>query len=144
MVFIVIQHVFLFFCLSQRVAHLFINPLSLLCFFLCGFVCGVSQMAYRLMVRRIWNLPVKDLRCPHLCAPTLLPRSTSPALSRPLSVTARQNVSFSVQDHEDFTERVINSNLPVLVDFHAQCVSTLGRRSNVDCLDAHPCYSQVS
>lgn len=25
-----------------------------------------------------------------------------------------------MQDHDDFTERVINSDLPVLVDFHAQ------------------------
>ncbi|XP_061080424.1 thioredoxin, mitochondrial-like isoform X2 [Conger conger] len=71
-------------------------------------------MAYRLVVRRIWNLPVKDLRSPHLCAP-------SPALlSRSLSVAPRRSVSFSVQDHDDFTDRVINSNLPVLVDFHAQ------------------------
>lgn len=28
-------------------------------------------------------------------------------------------MSFNVQDGDDFTERVINSDLPVLVDFHA-------------------------
>ncbi|KAG5832966.1 hypothetical protein ANANG_G00296860 [Anguilla anguilla] len=74
-------------------------------------------MAYRLIVRRIWNAPVKDIRCPRLCASSasLFSRAPSP----PVSVTSRRNVSFSVQDQEDFTERVINSNLPVLVDFHA-------------------------
>ncbi|KAJ8345287.1 hypothetical protein SKAU_G00294800 [Synaphobranchus kaupii] len=81
-------------------------------------------MAYRLIVRRIWNLPVKDLRFPQLCTspstPTSLCASWTSLLSRSLSVTSSRNVSFSVQDQDDFTERVINSSLPVLVDFHAQ------------------------
>ncbi|KAG9343920.1 hypothetical protein JZ751_013307 [Albula glossodonta] len=90
-------------------------------------------MAHRLLIRRIWNLPVRELRCPPLCASPSFPapicasaaapapsRSPSLSLPRSLSVTSRRSVSFSVQDHEDFTERVINSSLPVLVDFHAQ------------------------
>ncbi|KAI1884056.1 hypothetical protein AGOR_G00222460 [Albula goreensis] len=92
-----------------------------------------NAMAHRLLVRRIWNLPVRELRCPPLCASPSFPapicasaaapapsRSPSLSLPRSLSVTSRRGVSFSVQDHEDFTERVINSSLPVLVDFHAQ------------------------
>ncbi|KAJ8251675.1 hypothetical protein GJAV_G00223900 [Gymnothorax javanicus] len=84
-------------------------------------VLSNCEMAYRLLVRRIWNLPVKDLHCPQLRGPsaTLLSRSQSLVLSRALSITSRRNASFSVQDHEDFAERVINSDLPVLVDFHA-------------------------
>lgn len=46
--------------------------------------------------------------------------SPSRSLPRSLSHTSRRHVSFNVQDHEDFTDRVINNDLPVLVDFHAQ------------------------
>ncbi|KAG7459320.1 hypothetical protein MATL_G00209410 [Megalops atlanticus] len=83
-----------------------------------------KEMAYRLLVRRIWTPPVKDLCCPTFCGspsiPSPLYASSSSLPSRSLSVTSRHNVSFSVQDNEDFMERVINSSLPVLVDFHAQ------------------------
>lgn len=91
----------------------------------------VSQMAHRLLLRRIWTLSAKDVRS--------LPASTAAATSsfstsslqctatrasflspRSLPRSPRRKVSFNVQDHEDFTERVINSELPVLVDFHAQ------------------------
>ncbi|XP_020342330.1 thioredoxin, mitochondrial isoform X2 [Oncorhynchus kisutch] len=88
-------------------------------------------MAHRLLVRRIWTLSVKDLRC--LLASTSsfstsLRSSTTPlsflspkhTLPCSLPHTSRREVSFNVQDHEDFTERVINSALPVLIDFHAQ------------------------
>ncbi|XP_042360984.1 thioredoxin, mitochondrial [Plectropomus leopardus] len=91
-------------------------------------------MAHRLLVRRIWTSSVKDIRC--------LPASTAASLSsfsaslqsaktrvsllspsrtlpRSLPHVSRRGVSFNVQDHDDFTDRVINSQLPVLVDFHA-------------------------
>lgn len=89
-------------------------------------------MAHRLLVRRIWTLSVKDVRCPRAPSSALystsLCSSASPqtllsprrSLPRALPVTARREVSFNVQDQEDFTERVINSELPVVVDFHAQ------------------------
>lgn len=92
-------------------------------------------MAHRLLIRRIWTLSKKDIRClPTSTATTASSFSTSlqsaqsrvlflsPSRSLPRSLphTFSRTVSFNVQDHEDFTERVINSELPVLVDFHAQ------------------------
>ncbi|XP_036407989.1 LOW QUALITY PROTEIN: thioredoxin, mitochondrial-like [Megalops cyprinoides] len=82
-------------------------------------------MVYRLLVRRIWTLPIKDLCCPTFCGspsiPSPLYASSSSLPLRSLSVISSHNVSFSVQDNKDFTERVINSSLgPVLVGFHAQ------------------------
>ncbi|XP_053299539.1 thioredoxin, mitochondrial [Pleuronectes platessa] len=93
-------------------------------------------MAHRLLLRRIWTLSSKEIRC--------LPSSTASVASSSFSTSLQSNtarvfllspsrtaprslphtfsraVSFNVQDHDDFTERVINSELPVLVDFHAQ------------------------
>ncbi|XP_064842587.1 thioredoxin, mitochondrial-like [Oncorhynchus masou masou] len=88
-------------------------------------------MAHRLLVRRIWTLSVKYLRCLPASTSsfsTSLRSSTTPlsflspkhTLPRSLPHTSRREVSFNVQDHEDFTERVIKSELPVLIDFHAQ------------------------
>ncbi|XP_030649633.1 thioredoxin, mitochondrial [Chanos chanos] len=94
-------------------------------------------MATRLLVRRIWTFSVKDIRyrlpssssvlCSSSYSTSLSPSSApqsflspSRSLPRSLPLTSRREVSFNVQDHEDFTERVINSELPVLVDFHAQ------------------------
>ncbi|XP_071258294.1 thioredoxin, mitochondrial-like isoform X2 [Salvelinus alpinus] len=90
-----------------------------------------TEMAHRLLVCRIWTLSVKDLRCLPASTSsfsTSLRSSTTPlsllspkrTLPRSLPHTSRREVSFNVQDHEDFTERVINSELPVLIDFHAQ------------------------
>ncbi|XP_061087795.1 thioredoxin, mitochondrial-like [Conger conger] len=88
-------------------------------------------MAYRQLVRRVWALSVRDLRCfPVSTSAFISPRgspsatwqparSPSLTLSRSLSLTPARHVSFNVQDADDFTERVINSDLPVLVDFHA-------------------------
>ncbi|KAM9392533.1 thioredoxin, mitochondrial [Pholidichthys leucotaenia] len=93
-------------------------------------------MAHRLLVRRIWMLSMKDIRClptPVAAVATSSSFSTSlqstttrvsflsplRSLPRVLPHTSRREVSFNVQDGEDFTERVINSELPVLVDFHA-------------------------
>ncbi|KAM4635517.1 thioredoxin, mitochondrial [Polymixia lowei] len=95
-------------------------------------------MAHRLLIRRLCTISAKDLRClpasTATCSFSTSPFSTSlqsatPRLSflsasrtLPCSLphTSRRGVSFNVQDHEDFTERVINSELPVLIDFHAQ------------------------
>ncbi|KAM6914263.1 thioredoxin, mitochondrial isoform 1-T3 [Lycodopsis pacificus] len=91
-------------------------------------------MAHRLLVHRIWTLSAKDIRClPASAAASSFSTSSlqsaatrasflspSRSLPRPLPHTSRREVSFNVQDHEDFTVRVINSDLPVLVDFHAQ------------------------
>ena len=95
-------------------------------------------MAHRLLVRRIWTLSAKDIRCLRTSTAATASssfsnslQSTTPRVSflspsrtlpRSLPHTSRREVSFNVQDHEDFTERVINSELPVLIDFHAQWV----------------------
>ncbi|XP_056308922.1 thioredoxin, mitochondrial [Danio aesculapii] len=87
-------------------------------------------MAFRLLARRVSRFSMKDVRV------LILPSSSSsrssisscfrtapPLISRSIPrlpyITSR-SVSFNVQDHDDFTERVINSELPVLIDFHAQ------------------------
>ncbi|XP_027879399.1 thioredoxin, mitochondrial [Xiphophorus couchianus] len=89
-------------------------------------------MAHRFLARRIWTLSVTDVRCLPSCAVASSSFSTSlhpvsrrasflaPSRSLAVSHAVRRAVSFNVQDNEDFTERVINSDLPVLVDFHAQ------------------------
>ncbi|AWP18478.1 Thioredoxin mitochondrial [Scophthalmus maximus] len=95
-----------------------------------------GKMAHRLLVRRVWTLSVKDLRCLPASSATTASSSfsTSPqsptarvvfvsrsrSLPRSLTHTFSRAASFNVQDHDDFTERVINSELPVLIDFHAQ------------------------
>ncbi|XP_048868790.1 thioredoxin, mitochondrial-like [Brienomyrus brachyistius] len=94
------------------------------------------MMSCRIIARRICARRLGDLRRPpasafrpcsgsmgHIvCPPSYTPSSLGPSLllSRSLSLTCRRHESFSVQDADDFTERVINSSLPVLVDFHAQ------------------------
>ncbi|XP_049602097.1 thioredoxin, mitochondrial [Syngnathus scovelli] len=93
-------------------------------------------MAHRLLARRIWTLSAKDIRRLPASSPAVVSASfstslqpSSPrvsflspthALPRGLPHTSRRQVSFTVQDNEDFTERVVNSELPVLIDFHAQ------------------------
>ncbi|KAF3700583.1 Thioredoxin, mitochondrial [Channa argus] len=90
-------------------------------------------MAFRLLVRRIWTLSAKDIRYLPASTATITPTSSfSTSLqsnaarvsflspSRSLPHISHRGVSFNVQDQEDFTDRVINSQLPVLVDFHAQ------------------------
>lgn len=98
----------------------------------------LSQMAQRLLARRIWThaandlcfLPVSTATTASSCFSTSLQSTTSSVSFRSASRTLPnslphifyRNVSFNVQDHEDFTERVINSQLPVLIDFHAKWV----------------------
>ncbi|XP_034059814.1 thioredoxin, mitochondrial isoform X2 [Gymnodraco acuticeps] len=84
-------------------------------------------MAHRLLVRRFWTLSSKDLRCLPVSSSfsTSLQSSRVPVLSRSRSrslalASLRQAASFNIQDHDDFDVRVIKSELPVLVDFHAQ------------------------
>uniref|UniRef100_UPI003AAFDDC2 thioredoxin, mitochondrial n=1 Tax=Centroberyx gerrardi TaxID=166262 RepID=UPI003AAFDDC2 len=88
-----------------------------------------TQMAHRLLVRRIWtlrHLPASTTTSSSFstslqsATPRLSFLSPSRTLPRSLPHTSRREVSFNIQDHEDFTERVINSELPVLIDFHAQ------------------------
>ncbi|XP_045899539.1 thioredoxin, mitochondrial [Micropterus dolomieu] len=95
-----------------------------------------SKMAHRLLVRRIWTFSAKDIRClpssPAIAATSSFSTSLQSAttkvsflspsrtLPRCLPHASRREVSFNVQDHDDFTDRVIKSELPVLVDFHAQ------------------------
>ncbi|XP_007229865.2 thioredoxin, mitochondrial [Astyanax mexicanus] len=87
-------------------------------------------MATRLLARRIWSVTVKDFR--RLPVTVSASSSYSSSLThspRPQPLLARSHslplisyraVSFNVQDQDDFTERVINSDLPVVIDFHAQ------------------------
>ncbi|XP_077356739.1 thioredoxin, mitochondrial [Festucalex cinctus] len=93
-------------------------------------------MAHRLLVCRIWTLSAKEIRCLPASSTAIASTSFSTSLQpsssqvsflspshglpRSFTHTTRRQVSFNVQDNEDFTERVINSQLPVLIDFHAQ------------------------
>ncbi len=95
-------------------------------------ICVWCQMAFRLLVRRVCGVSVRDLqRLPAgvWCSSSFSSRlnTSQPLLSLPrlLPLSSCRSVSFNVQDHDDFTERVINSQLPVLIDFHAQYVLTL-------------------
>ncbi|KAL7883540.1 hypothetical protein SRHO_G00011980 [Serrasalmus rhombeus] len=96
-----------------------------------GFITAqLYTMATRLLARRIWSISVKDFR--RLPVASLSSSSYSSSLSpsprpqhflscsRSLPLISCRGVSFNVQDHDDFTERVINSELPVVIDFHAQ------------------------
>ncbi|MGH0189737.1 UNVERIFIED_CONTAM: hypothetical protein FKN15_037671 [Acipenser sinensis] len=73
-------------------------------------------MAQRTLLRWIWTLSLRELSSP--AAP--LPSLSLLSLSRSLSLSVAQRVSFSVQDPADFADRVLKSAQPVLVDFHAQ------------------------
>ncbi|KAF3846837.1 hypothetical protein F7725_003915 [Dissostichus mawsoni] len=60
-----------------------------------------------------FSTSLQSSRVPVLSRSRSLPRSLALA-------SLRRAVSFNVQDHDDFDVRVIKSELPVLVDFHAQ------------------------
>ncbi|XP_016345061.1 thioredoxin, mitochondrial [Sinocyclocheilus anshuiensis] len=67
-------------------------------------------MALRLLVGRVCGVSVRGVPAGVSCSSSFSSRLNASCTS----------VSFSVQDHDDFTQRVINSQLPVLIDFHAQ------------------------
>lgn len=105
-------------------------------------------MATRLLVRRIWAVSVKDFR--RLPAVASLSSSSRPSSlntsvhtqsfllpPRSLRLSSHRCISFNVQDHDDFAKRVINSDLPVLVDFYAQYVFSERRRSLSTAPDPH-------
>eukprot|EP00062_Callorhinchus_milii_P023682 gi/632982788/ref/XP_007908328.1/ PREDICTED: LOW QUALITY PROTEIN: thioredoxin, mitochondrial [Callorhinchus milii] len=90
-------------------------------------------MAQRVLVRRLASVAV-TVRLPACSLTSVLARGLH-TLSRPpdphpspapwhclrpeLTTSHPRCISFNIQDHEDFVERVINSKEPVLVDFHA-------------------------
>uniref|UniRef100_V9KY26 Thioredoxin, mitochondrial n=1 Tax=Callorhinchus milii TaxID=7868 RepID=V9KY26_CALMI len=91
-------------------------------------------MAQRVLVRRLASVAV-TVRLPacsltsvlarglHTLSrppgPSPLPSPLALPPSRTLTTSHPRCISFNIQDHEDFVERVINSKEPVLVDFHA-------------------------
>ncbi|CAO2601562.1 Thioredoxin, mitochondrial [Lemmus lemmus] len=88
-------------------------------------------MAQRLLLRRFltsiiprappqggWaSLTSRTLQTPQY-SPGELPGTASPA--RTLHTTGVRSTTFNVQDGPDFQDRVVNSDTPVVVDFHAQ------------------------
>nr|XP_057906085.1 thioredoxin, mitochondrial [Doryrhamphus excisus] len=90
------------------------------------------KMAHRLLARRIWTLSSKEIRRLPVSSAAIASSSLSTSLqpstarvsllspSHPVPHAPHRQVSFNVQDNEDFTERVVNSQLPVVIDFHAQ------------------------
>ncbi|TRY65465.1 hypothetical protein DNTS_030058 [Danionella cerebrum] len=75
-----------------------------------------------MLLRRVCTVSLRDLspRVLSVSSASTSQSFLSPPLLSLASAPCRRNVSFNIQDHEDFTERVINSQLPVLIDFHAQ------------------------
>ena len=45
-------------------------------------------------------------------------------LRRGIANSAVSNLSFNVQDQEDFQKRVLEATTPIIVDFHAKYVQT--------------------
>ncbi|XP_077308717.1 thioredoxin, mitochondrial isoform X1 [Lithobates pipiens] len=95
------------------------------------------QMAQRLLLKRFLSLPGRCLtsqvqsfsslsvKCAQTHVPhfTTLPFSRSTKFTtaaRQFSTSSSHRVTFSVQNKDDFQERVIESEIPVVVDFHAQ------------------------
>ncbi|XP_036594229.1 thioredoxin, mitochondrial-like [Trichosurus vulpecula] len=86
-------------------------------------------MAQRMVLRR-FLAPIFSRKLPQChqapLPPELLaqgsPRrpAAAPSLARAFSTTKISNVTFNVQDGPDFQDRVVNSETPVVVDFHAQ------------------------
>ncbi|XP_078003292.1 thioredoxin, mitochondrial isoform X2 [Phascolarctos cinereus] len=88
-------------------------------------------MAQRVVLRR-FLAPVLFRKLPRCrwgpLPPEVLAQGSSgrPAaalcLARTFSTTKISKVTFNVQDGPDFQDRVVNSDTPVVVDFHAQCL----------------------
>uniref|UniRef100_A0A6I8RIB3 Thioredoxin, mitochondrial n=1 Tax=Xenopus tropicalis TaxID=8364 RepID=A0A6I8RIB3_XENTR len=92
------------------------------------------MMAQRLFLKRVVVPSVKSLIAPAPSLSTCLSNGirshglktlTSSRLHphcnlRPISTSTPCRVTFNVQDADDFQERVVGSETPVVVDFHAQ------------------------
>uniref|UniRef100_A0A8D0CEF6 Thioredoxin, mitochondrial n=1 Tax=Salvator merianae TaxID=96440 RepID=A0A8D0CEF6_SALMN len=89
-------------------------------------------MALKLLFRPFLSIPVKSLSAAHpsvLCEISVLPRSitchvplsavTMPA-TRTFFTSQVFKHTFNIQDGEDFQDRVLKSQKPVVIDFHAQ------------------------
>ncbi|KAG9472332.1 hypothetical protein GDO78_020178 [Eleutherodactylus coqui] len=89
-------------------------------------------MAQRLLLRRFFTLG-RSLSGAVQPFPNYLSQCTqthgllSTTSAKPVLTTARQihvshacRVTFNIQDKEDFQDRVVGSETPVIVDFHAQ------------------------
>lgn len=88
-------------------------------------------MAQRLLLRRFlasiisrkppqgWRAPLtsKALQTPKCCSGGL---KVTPSPARTIYTTRVCSTTFNVQDGPDFQDRVVNSETPVVVDFHAQ------------------------
>ncbi|XP_053110116.1 thioredoxin, mitochondrial [Hemicordylus capensis] len=94
-------------------------------------------MAQKLLLRPLLSLPVKQLFAPLGSQHSLflsrasavpcsipfhrpLPVATVPATIRTFSTTQVFRQTFNVQDGDDFQDRVLKSQKPVVIDFHAQ------------------------
>ncbi|XP_065269671.1 thioredoxin, mitochondrial isoform X1 [Emys orbicularis] len=93
----------------------------------------IIQMAQRLVLRRFLSISPQKLSVPlvsilsKVSAAPCYPRSlvpltqiTVPASIRTFSTTPVCRATFNIQDGSDFQDRVVNSQKPVVVDFHAQ------------------------
>ncbi|KAJ6658873.1 hypothetical protein lerEdw1_019509 [Lerista edwardsae] len=95
-------------------------------------------MAQKLLLRPLFSIPAKQ-RFAALCSQsslllsrrsavpgsamsfrTSLPFAAVPVTPRTLSTTQVFTHTFNIQDGEDFQDRVLNSQTPVVIDFHAQ------------------------
>ncbi|XP_027728275.1 thioredoxin, mitochondrial [Vombatus ursinus] len=86
-------------------------------------------MAQRMVLRR-FLAPILSRRLPQCRWAPLPPEilaqggsgrpAAAPSVARTFFTTKISKVTFNVQDGPDFQDRVVNSETPVVVDFHAQ------------------------
>ncbi|XP_061495005.1 thioredoxin, mitochondrial isoform X2 [Rhineura floridana] len=94
-------------------------------------------MAQKLLLRPFLSIPAKQLSAPLRSQPSLLlcrvlavpcnvtwrlpfPFTTVPTTTRTFSTTQVFRHTFNIQDEDDFQDRVLKSEKPVVIDFHAQ------------------------
>ncbi|XP_033018248.1 thioredoxin, mitochondrial isoform X1 [Lacerta agilis] len=97
----------------------------------------MEEMAQKLLLRPFLSIPAKQLSAPLRSRPPLLlcrasaapcnltwrlpvPFTTVPATTRTFSTTLVFRHTFNIQDGVDFQDRVLKSEKPVVIDFHAQ------------------------
>ncbi|XP_043853526.1 LOW QUALITY PROTEIN: thioredoxin, mitochondrial-like [Dromiciops gliroides] len=87
-------------------------------------------MAQHMVLRRLLA-PIFSRKFPQCCPVPLVPEvlahgsssrpsAATPSLTGWFSTTKISNIMFNVQDVPDFQDKVVNSETPVVVDFHAQ------------------------